>query len=326
MSYKSIKTRVIGVDIKKDITTYAVVDIRGTIIAKEQFQTTDYPDISDFVSELSNRIISISEANGGYDNIRSLGISVNSGNNYTGCIENAANMPWKGVVPLAAMLRDRLGMAVALSNNAHVSALGEFVFGSAHGMKNFIVVTLGSGMGSCFFSRGKVHLGADGFAGEIGHTKVADNGRLCGCGHHGCLETYCSARGIETTAHELISTTDLPSKLREKSDFVLNDIIDCCKADDPLAVETMKRTGKMLGLGIANYASLINPEAVIFTGRVAKAGDYLFEPAYETFEQRVYKNLKGRTKFLQSILDNQERDVLGASVLAWGIKEYSLFK
>ena len=177
-----IKTRVVGVDIREAKTTYAVVDIRGEIISMDYFMTTEYPNVSDFVSALSEKIIMLVEENGGYDTIRSIGLSAPSANYLTGCIENAANMPWKGVVPMAAMLRDRLGLAVALANDAHVTALGEKAYGSAHGLKNFVVISIShGGLGSCIFMDGKPHLGVNGFAGEVGHSCVEVNGRLWWC-------------------------------------------------------------------------------------------------------------------------------------------------
>ena len=187
MIQKHLKTRVVGVDIEVNRTTCAVVDVRGNIIAQESFNTKDYSFIGDFVSCLTELIMRLSEANGGYENIRSVGISIPSGNFRTGCIENAPNLPWKGVIPLAAMLRDQLGLAVALGNNAHVMALGEQAFGAAHGMRDFVVISVGNGLGSCIFSNGTVHLGADGFAGEFGHTCVKPGGRQWGWGKLGCL-------------------------------------------------------------------------------------------------------------------------------------------
>jgi len=179
----NIKSKVVGVDISNETTTYAIVDVRGNILAEDSFPTEDYPDVNNFVTILSERIVTLVEANGGYETIRSVGVSAPSANSVSGCIENAANLPWKGIVPLAAMLRDRMGLAVALSNDAHISALGEYTFGSAHGMKNFIIVSLGIGIGSCFFTDGKEHVGHLGFAGEFGHTCIINKGRKCGCGH-----------------------------------------------------------------------------------------------------------------------------------------------
>lgn len=326
MIQNQLKTRVVGVDIEVNRTTCAIVDIRGNIIAQEGFNTKDYNFIGDFVSCLTELIMRLAEANGGYESIRSVGISIPSGNFRTGCIENAPNLPWKGVVPLAAMLRDQLGLAVALGNNAHVMALGEQAFGAAHGMRDFVVVSVGSGLGSCVFSNGAVHLGADGFAGEIGHTCVKLNGRQCGCGKQGCLETYTAWRGILLTAQEVMDESSEPSKMREVEELTPLMIANLCNEGDSLAIETMRRTGYMLGMGLANYASVVNPEAFIFAGSISKAGHWLLEPASDAFEQHVFHNLEGKVKLVLSTIDDEVRNVLGASVLAWEVKEYSLFK
>ena len=326
MSDSIVKKRVVGVDISLDATTYAVVDVRGNIIVKDSFATEDYPDINNFVAALTEHIIEMVEANGGYETIRSVGISAPSANFLLGSIMNSPNMPWKGVIPLAAMLRDRMGLAVAVANNSHVVALGEQAFGSAHGMRDFIVVTLGTGMGSCIFSDGNVNLGYDGYAGEIGHTCVDLHGRLCGCGNTGCLETYTATKGIVKTAKEVLAESDAPSLMRNQEKLTPKMITQFCDQGDELAIEVYRRTGEVLGLGLANYASLVNPEAIIFTGGISKAGKWLLDPAKKSFDEHVFHNIQGKVKFLLSELDDRERDVLGASVLAWKVKEYSLFK
>lgn len=323
---EQIKTRVVGVDIRDKRTTYALVDIRGEIIAMDYFDTMDYPDISDFVSVLSEKIIMLVEENGGYDKVRSVGLSAPSANFLTGCIENAANMPWKGVVPLAAMLRDRLGLAVALANDAHITALGEKAFGSAHGLKDFVVVSIShGGLGSCIFMDGKPHLGVNGFAGEVGHSCVEVGGRECGCGRKGCLETYCSERGLFKTVEELLAEGE-PSALRDLKNISLQTVTYYCDQGDQVAIEAFRRVGFMLGLGLANYASILNPEAIILTGDMMQAGKWLLKPMRKSFDEHVFHNIQGETRLLVSILKEGERDVLGASALAWDVKEYSLFK
>lgn len=321
-----IKTRVVGIDIRETRTTYALVDVRGEIIAQDYFSTADYPNVSDFVTELSERIVMLVEENGGYEQVRSVGISVPSGNFLTGCIENAPNMPWKGVVPLAAMLQDRLGLAVALANDAHITALGEKAYGSAHGMKDFIVVSVShGGLGSCIFINGVPHLGVNGFAGEVGHTCVVPDGRLCGCGRQGCLEMYASDRGLVKTAEELIAEGS-PTLMSDLEVLDVRTIADCCDKGDRVAIEAFRRVGFILGLGLANYASMLNPEAIILTGDITQAGKWLLKPMRASFEEHVFHNVRGATRLLVSILKEGERDVLGASALAWDVKEYSLFK
>ena len=326
MIQNGIKTRVVGVDISLERTSIGIVDIRGNIIATDCFVSSEHPYIGDYVTVLCEHIMNLVDQNGGYESIRSVGVCAPSGNYRTSSIENAPNMPWKGVVPLAAMLRDRLGMAVALANNAHAMALGEQTFGAAHGMRDFAVISIGHGLGSCFFSNGIAHLGNDGFAGEVGHTCFIPNGRQCGCGKRGCLETYTAANGIVMTAQEVLAERSEPSMMRQVERLSPKLIQDLCEQGDELAIETYRRTGYYLGLGLANYASVLNPEAFVFTGGIAQAGKWLFEPANEVFEEHVFHNLQGKVRFLVSNLENRTRNMLGASVLAWGVKEYSLFK
>lgn len=322
-----VKSKVIGINIDVNSTTIAVVDLRGTILAQDVISTKDYPNVNNFIEVLSERVITLAENNGGYENIRSVGMCAPSANYLTGCIENAANMPWKGIVPLAAMLRDSIGLAVALGNDAHVTALGESAFGVAHGMNNFIVVTLvGSGLGSCFFSNGVAHLGFDGFAGEFGHTCVVDGGRLCTCGRRGCLEEYVSYRGIIQTARDLMEASEAPSSMRQLPELTVDAIAACADQGDAMAKEVWTRTGEILGRSVANYASVINPEVVVLTGELVVYLDKMWEPMEKAFKDNVFGNIRDKVKIVLSTIDDHERNVLGASALAWKVKEYSLFK
>ena len=321
-----IKHRVVGVDISSDHTTFGIVDVRGNIIARNQIRTTDYPEVHQFVSRLSDAIIAIAEANGGYETIRSVGISCPSASFVSGCIENAAHLPWKGIVPLAAIMRDRIGQAVAVGNDVHASALGEKMFGVAHGMNNFIVAHLGVGLGSCFFSDGHEQQGKGGYAGEIGHTCLVDRGRPCACGLEGCLEAYTAAGGIVQTAREVLAESGAPSLMRGVADLTPQLIAGLCDQGDALAIEVYRRTGYLLGIGFATYASIVAPEAIILTGGISRAGRWLMEPARESFESHVFRNMRGKVRLLVSEFDDIERDMLGASALAWEVPEYSLFK
>lgn len=321
----NFKKKVVGVDIRIDRTALGVVNIRGEILARNEFVTTDYPNISEFVTKLAEAIVDMTEATGSFTEIRSVGISAPSGNFITGCIENSPNFPWKGIVPLAAMLRDRLGLAVAVDNNANVIAMAEHAFGAAHGMKDFILVNLGSGTGSCFFSNGHIHRGIHGFSGELGHTTFIQGGRPCGCGKQGCLEAYTAVKGVLQTAREVLAESDKPSLMRTDAELKVRMIVEFCKVGDELAIEVMRRTGVCLGMALAQYATLLNPEAIILSGVVSKAGKWLLEPANEALEAHVFHNMKDKVKLLISDYDDKEINVLGASVLAWGVKEYSLF-
>ena len=326
MEQEIIKKRVIGIDISLDATTYAIVDVRGEVIAMDSFPTLDYPDATQFVAALSERLMDLIDHNGGYESIRSVGISAPSANFMTCSIENAPNLPWKGIIPLGVLLRDRTGFAVAVANNADVRALGEHTYGLARGMRDFVVMTMGSGIGSCLFSNGLIHKGSDGFGGEFGHMCIVNGGRQCGCGNKGCLETYVAAKGIIATAKELLEQTSKPSLMRNVEKLSPRLIAELCDQGDELAIEVYRKTGQMLGLGLANYASMVDPEAFIFTGGISKAGHWLLDPAKEMFDRYVFHNTCGKTKFLSSLQDSSDDDILGASVLAWEVREYSLFK
>lgn len=326
MENPTIKTRVIGVDISVEHTTFAIVDIRGNIIASDQIVTLAYADVNDYVSVLCERIMKLLTDNGGRETVRSIGVSAPNASFVTGCIDNPPNLPWTGSIPLAAMMSDRLGLAVGLANDAHTAAQGELVFGSARGMKDFIVVTVGVGLGSCVFSGGHEHQGANGYAGEFGHICVKEKGRVCGCGHEGCLEAYVAAKGIVQTARELMDKSDKPSLMRDIAQLSPRIIAECCDKGDEIAIEVYRRTGKHLGIALANYASLVNPEAVIIAGGISQAGKWLLDPMCEAFDKHVFNGIRGKVKIFASTLDNRTRDVLGASAVAWDVKEYSLFK
>lgn len=325
MSDNMIK-HVVGVDVSTDLTTFAIVDIQGTILATDSFPTPDYPNMNEYVSVLSDRILQLIENNGGYESIRSVGISAPSGNFLTGSMENASNMPWKGHVPLAAMLRDRLGLAVALANDAHVTAVGEKTYGAAHGLTNFIIVTIShGGLGSCMFLDGHPQLGAEGFAGEFGHICINEHGRQCNCGRYGCLEEYASARGLAKTARELMES-GRQSILQHAEELTPQVIADACEQGDEVALEAFRISGHYLGNALATYASLVDPESIILTGAMTVYSKWMLDEVREAFEANIFHNLRGKVNIVISPLNNNERDVVGAAALAWEVKEYSLFK
>lgn len=317
---------VIGVDISLEVTTFALVDVRGNILVKDSFPTESYPTVNGFVSMLGNCVRHMIDENTSEVYVRAVGISSSSANHLTGCIENSPNLPWKGVVPLAAILRDFLGLAVVVANDAHVAALSEYSYGVARGMRNFIVVKLGTGIGSCAFSNGQAHVGYGGYAGELGHACVQHGGRPCGCGNRGCLEAYVGPKGITQTALEILAESDDASLMRGVAHLSPRVISSFCDENDALAIEVYRRTGYVLGIGLANYASLLDPEAIILTGGISRAGKWLLDPLKMSFEDHVFHNISNQVKFLVSEDEGGDRDVIGASVLAWNVKEYSLFK
>lgn len=321
-----MKERVIGIDITKDMTSYAIIDVRSNILAKGSFPTCDYPDEQKFGDELVNRLMEMMEANGGYELIRSIGVCAPNGNMVTGNLESPVNLPWKNTFPLVPTLRDRLGLAVIVANNAACAALGERMYGTARGLRDFIVVTMGGGVGSCVYVNGNSVTGADGFAGELGHTCVIDQGRQCKCGRKGCLEAYAASYGVVATAKELLANDSRDSMMRSIGELSLQSILKCCEQGDELAQEVFRKTGRLLGIALANYASLVNPEAIILTGSVVKAGDYLLEPTRQSFEEHVYRCIAGHVQIIPSQMVDYERNLLAAGLLAWEIKEYSLFK
>lgn len=320
------KTMVVGIDISVEETTCAVVDIRGNIICIQKFASEDYPNVNQYVTKLCEVITQVIDASCGIEKVKAVGISVASGNLTTGCIENAPNLPWKGVIPLAAMLRDRLGLAVALGNDCHAAVLGEHAFGSGHGMKNVCTLSIGYGLGCGMIIDGRLYQGNRGFAGELGHTCVVENGRHCNCGRDGCLERYVSGGGIVMTAKELMDESDKPSLMRGYTPLTAKYIVECCEKGDELAIEVYNRTGHILGKALSVFASIMDPEAIIFTGGISKAGKWLLEPTIRSFDEHVFPNIRGHVSLIMSTIDLRERDILGASVLAWSAKEYSLFK
>lgn len=319
------KTKVIGIDISHDTTSLAIIDSRANILARHSFDSSHYKEIIEYVDILCDEITKFIEANCGIEEIRSIGICVPNGNFRTGCIENATNMHWKGVVPMSTLMSDRLGIAVAIGNDTHAAALGEILYGCAHGMKNIVLITLGHGLGSAFFSEGKIHLGSHGFAGELGHIEIVPNGRTCACGKQGCLEAYCAAQGIVLTAQEIMQESDAPSLLRNVERLDPKAIFECCEQFDPLAIETYRRTGEYLGMGLANIANIVDPETIIITGGIAGAGHWLLDPTIESFNKYIFRNLNGRINIVLSTMKDRDRDLLGASALAWEVKDYSLF-
>ena len=326
MEQQGIKPYVIGLDLGGTNSVFGIVDARGEIKATTAIKTGSYEKAEDYVDACVEALQVIIEQVGGLDKIKAMGIGAPNGNYYNGTIEFAPNLSWakNGVIPLAKLFSERLGnVPVALTNDANAAAIGEMVYGVARGMKNFIVITLGTGVGSGIVVNGQLLYGHDGFAGELGHVIMVrgKEGRSCGCGRTGCLEAYCSATGVARTARELLAKTDRPSLLRDMNpdDITSLDVSIAAGKGDELAKEIYEFTGKMLGEACADFTAFSSPEAYIFFGGMVKAGDLIMEPIKKAYEASVMNIFKGKAQFLVSGLDGASAAVLGASAIGWEI-------
>jgi len=318
------KPYAIGIDIGGTNSVFGIVDKRGHIINQGSIKTGAYKEINDYVHNLSAGVQEIIDQVGGSGNIKGIGVGAPNGNYFTGCIEFAANLPWKGVIPLAQMLTDKLNIPVALTNDANAAAIGEMTYGAARGMKDFIVITLGTGVGSGIVVNGQLVYGHDGFAGELGHTTVIREGRLCGCGKKGCLETYSSATGVARTAREYLETRKEPSILREldPSEITSKDVYDAAVKGDQIAKDIFEFTGKVLGQSFADFVAFSSPEAIILFGGLTKSGKYVFDPVRKYMEENMLPIYRNKIKLLMSELKESDAAVLGASALGWEVKDY----
>ena len=323
---QGIKPYVIGLDLGGTNSVFGIVDARGEIKATTAIKTGGYEKVDDYVKASVEALQPIIEQVGGIDKIKAMGIGAPNGNYYNGTIEFAPNLPWAhdGIVPLAKLFSDQLGIPVALTNDANAAAIGEMVYGVARGMKNFIVITLGTGVGSGIVVNGQLLYGHDGFAGELGHVTMVRGaeGRSCGCGRTGCLEAYCSATGVARTAREMLEKTTRPSSLREMNpaDITSLDVSIAAGKGDELAKEIYEFTGKMLGEACADFAAFSSPEAFIFFGGMVKAGDLIMEPIKKAYNEHVLPIFRNKAQFLVSGLDGASAAVLGASAIGWEIQ------
>ena len=325
MNEKTMKPYVIGLDLGGTNSVFGIVDVRGDIKATTAIKTTGFRNAEDYVKAAVEALKVIIKDVGGIETIRSMGIGAPNGNYYKGTIEYAPNLPWAHnvIVPLADMFSEALGIPVALTNDANAAAIGEMTYGIARGLKNFIMITLGTGVGSGIVIDGHLVYGSDGFAGELGHIIMRpENGRLCGCGRMGCLETYCSATGVARSARELLSATKRPSLLRDlKLENITSlDVAICADKGDELSKEIYEFTGNMLGEACANFAAFSSPEAFVFFGGLTKAGDLLLKPIRESYERHVLNLYKGKVNFLVSSLEGSSAAVLGASAVGWNTR------
>ncbi len=314
------KPYVIGMDMGGTNTVFGVVDSRGNVIAKSAIKTGTHSDVNLYIQDLYDELIKLINAAGGVDKFKGIGVGAPNGNYYTGNIEFAPNLPWKGVIPFAKLMTEKFGIPAALTNDANAAAFGEMTYGAARGMKNFIMITLGTGVGSGIIIDGKVLYGHDGFAGELGHTTaIREEGRLCGCGKTGCLETYCSATGVARSAREILGSSTKDSLLRNipVDDITSKDVFDAAMEGDEIAKEIFEFTGKILGQSLADFVAFSAPEAIVLFGGLSKAGDLIMNPIRENMEKNLLPLWRGKIKLLFSDLKEADAAVLGASALAW---------
>ena len=312
---------VVGIDIGGQTTKCGIVDARGTVLSQTVIRSDTHTEVTSFVAELAealNRIIAEAKAEG---RIRGIGVGAPNGNYYTGTIEGAVNLTWGGtrVIPFAKLLSEQMnGIPVSLTNDANAAAMGEMTYGAARGMKNFIMITLGTGVGSGIVIDGNVVYGHDGFAGELGHTcAVRHNGRQCNCGKTGCLETYASAIGVARTAREWLEMSDEPSVLRSLDKITSKDVFEAAKDGDKLALKIFDFTGRILGESFADFIAFSAPEAIVLFGGLARSKEFLAGPIQKAMDENVLSLWKGKVKLVFSQLKESDAAILGASALAW---------
>lgn len=315
------KPYVVGIDIGGTNTVFGIVDARGHVVAADSVKTKKYVDFDDYVADLHEGLSRLIKANDAENQIQGIGIGAPNGNYYTGEIINPPNLPWGPVIPLAEKVSKAFGgIPVAVTNDANAAAVGEMTYGAARGMKDFIMITLGTGVGSGIVINGQLVYGSDGFAGELGHVIMKrNNGRVCGCGRTGCLEAYCSATGVARTAREFLEVRSEPSLLRDIQieEITSKDVYDAAMAGDKLAKEIFQFTGEILGEAFADMAAFSSPQAFILFGGLAKSGDLLMKPIKESFDKNVMPIFRGKSKILISELKESDAAVLGASALGW---------
>ncbi len=315
-----LKPNVVGIDIGGTNSVFGIVDAQGNVLASNSIKTQAYPVLEEYINALGNGILELIAKNGGIEKIKGIGVGAPNANYYTGNIEHAANLPWKGIVPFAKMLSEKVGVPVTLTNDANAAAIGEMKYGAARGMRDFIMITLGTGVGSGVVANGQLIYGHDGNAGELGHVIVRRDGRTCGCGNKGCLETYTSATGVARTAKEMLQNRAGEDSLLRKIDLdkiTSKDVFDAAMAGDAIAKDIFAFTGQILGEALADFVKFSSPEAFVLFGGLAKAGDLLLNPLKKAMDDNLMAVFKGKVKVLFSEMKDADAAVLGASALAW---------
>ena len=312
---------VVGIDVGGQTTKLGVVDARGAVLAQTVIRTDTHAEIEPYIADLAVALNKVIAEAGVEGQVKGIGVGAPNGNYYTGTIENAVNLSWGGTktIEFAKLLSEAMnGLPVALTNDANAAAVGEMTYGAARGMKNFIMITLGTGVGSGIVINGDVVYGHDGFAGELGHTAaVRSNGRTCNCGKTGCLETYASATGVARTAREWLELSDEPSVLRNLDSIASKDVFDAAKEGDKLALKIFEFTGKILGRSFADFIAFSSPEAIVLFGGLARAKEFLLGPMEDAMNANVLPLWKNKVKIVFSQLKESDAAILGASALAW---------
>ena len=312
---------VVGIYVGGQTTKLGVVDARGTVLAQTVIRTDTHVEIEPYIAELAAALDKVIAEAGVEGKVKGIGVGAPNGNYYTGTIENAVNLSWGGTktIEFAKLLSEAMnGLPVALTNDANAAAVGEMTYGAARGMKNFIMITLGTGVGSGIVINGDVVYGHDGFAGELGHVAaVRNNGRTCNCGKTGCLETYASATGVARTAREWLELSDEPSVLRNLDSIASKDVFDAAKEGDKLALKIFDFTGKILGRSFADFVAFSSPEAIVLFGGLARAKEFLTAPIEEAMNANVLPLWRNKVKLVYSQLKESDAAILGASALAW---------
>ena len=311
---------VAGVDIGGTGTKFGIVDNLGNVLSSATMSTRGHADIHAYIDELYNKLMILIDKVGGVGRIKGIGVGAPNGNVYTGTIEYAPNLPWKGIIPLAKLIQDKFKLPVKLTNDANAAAVGEMTYGAAKGMKDFILIALGTGVGSGIVANGELIYGHDGMAGELGHTIIIPDGRIHpGTGKKGSLESYASATGVATSAVEILNTTDRPSKLRDIPIDKIDSkaVFEAATAGDEVAKEVFEYTGRILGISLANFVMFSSPEAIILFGGLTKAGDLILKPTREHMEANLIEVFQNKIKILVSHLKESDAAILGASALMW---------
>ena len=319
----SMEALAIGIDIGGTGTKFGIVDRVGNVLFSSEISTRKHSDVNDFIDELYTELSKLIDNVGGIGRIKGIGVGAPNGNYYTGTIEYAPNLPWKGIIPLARMMEDKFKIPVVLTNDANAAAIGEMMYGAAQGMKDFIMITLGTGVGSGIVANGKLVYGHDGFAGELGHTTIIPNGRLHeGTGKRGSLESYASATGVRLTTLEILEKSTEPSSLRSVPPDQIDSkkVYEAAIAGDAVAKEIFESTGTILGAALANFVMFSSPEAIILFGGLTKAGDLILKPTRESMEANLIQIFQNKVKILVSHLKESDAAILGASALAWDLK------